>query len=45
MRTRIAAAARALAAEPEPAGHDPGTAAGRRAALLGIAGQSRPEPA
>jgi DNA-binding MarR family transcriptional regulator len=43
MRTRIAAAARALAAEPEPPGHDPGTAAGRRAALLVIAGESRPD--
>jgi hypothetical protein len=38
LRTRIAAAARALAAEPEPGGHAPGAAAGRRAALLAIAG-------
>ena len=45
MRTRIAAAARALAAEPEPAGHDPGAAAaGRRAALLVIAGGSERDP-
>jgi DNA-binding MarR family transcriptional regulator len=44
MRTRIAAAAQALAAAPEPPGHDPGTAAGRRAALLVIAGESRPDP-
>ena len=39
MRTRIADAARALAAEAAPAGHDPGAAAGRRAALLAIAGE------
>jgi hypothetical protein len=39
MRTRIADAARALAAGTAPAGHDPGAAAGRRAALLAIAGE------
>jgi DNA-binding MarR family transcriptional regulator len=44
MRTRIAAAARALAAEPEPPGHDPGAAAGRRAALIVIAGGSERDP-
>jgi len=45
MRTRIAAAARALAAEPEPAGHDSGAAAaGRRAALVMIAGGSERDP-
>ena len=44
MRTRIAAAARALAAEPEPPGHDPGVAAGRRAALIMIAGGSERDP-
>jgi DNA-binding MarR family transcriptional regulator len=38
MRTRIADAARALAAEPAPAGSDPESAARRRAALLAIAG-------
>ena len=38
MRTRIADAARALATEPAPAGGDPGSAAGRQAALLAIAG-------
>ena len=39
MRTRIADAAGALAAaEPVPAGGDPPSAAGRRAALLAIAG-------
>jgi DNA-binding MarR family transcriptional regulator len=44
MRTRIAAAARALAAEPEPPGHDPWAAAGRRAALIVIAGGSERDP-
>jgi DNA-binding MarR family transcriptional regulator len=38
MRTRIADAARALAAEPAPAGGDPQSAAGRRTALLAIGG-------
>jgi DNA-binding MarR family transcriptional regulator len=38
MRTRIADAARALATEPAPAAGDPESAAGRRAALLAIAG-------
>jgi hypothetical protein len=38
MRTRIADAARALATEPAPAGGDPPSVAGRRAALLAIAG-------
>jgi hypothetical protein len=38
MRTRIADAARALAAEPAPAGDDLPSAAGRQAALLAIAG-------
>jgi DNA-binding MarR family transcriptional regulator len=40
MRTRIADAARALAAEPAPAGDDPPSAAGRQAALLAIAGEN-----
>src|SRR5690349_4054130 len=44
MRTRIADAARALAAAPEPAGPDQAAAAGRRAALLMIADQSQRGP-
>ena len=40
MRARIADAARALSREPAPAGGDPGSAAGRRAALLAIAGET-----
>ena len=44
MRTRIADAARALATGPAPAGGDPSSAAGRRAALLAIAGGTTPRP-
>ena len=44
VRTRIADAARALAAAPEPAGPDRAAAAGRRTALLVIAGESPPDP-
>lgn len=39
MRTRIADAARTLAAGPPPPGHDEGLPAGRQAALLAIAGE------
>jgi DNA-binding MarR family transcriptional regulator len=44
VRTRIADAARALAAAPGPAGHDPEAAAGFRAALLAIAGEGQRDP-
>jgi len=45
MRTRIAAAARALAAEPEPSGRDHEAAVtGRRAALLAIAAEGQRDP-
>jgi DNA-binding MarR family transcriptional regulator len=44
VRTRIADAARALAAAPEPAGHDPEAAARFRSALLAIAGEGQRDP-
>ena len=44
VRTRIADAARALAAAPAPAGHAPEAAAGFRAALLAIAGEGQRDP-